>query len=114
MWKMIRTSVVVAAMVAAGLGLASPVVAAPCDDGMASIEYALDLIVPGAPTDFVPGAPMDFKPGAACSTDAECKDTNEKCEGGSCCVKKGQPCTGLGYCCGHPLAGCVNGSCPNF
>jgi hypothetical protein len=80
---------------------------------MSSVQYAIDeIILPD--TDSGPSI-VDYvlSPGAACSTDSECKSGTEKCEAGSCCVRKDQPCTGLGYCCGHPSQGCVNGTCPN-
>lgn len=99
---MVRASLVAVIVSAATLTFAAPALAAPCDGGMSSIEYALEQVTPGVP---------DFNPGAACSSDSECS-TGENCEGGSCCVKKGGDCSGLGYCCGHPSQGCVNGKCP--
>jgi hypothetical protein len=92
------------------LAFATPAAAGPCDDnGMSSVEYAIEEIVPDAAV-FPPDVP-GFSPGSSCSTNDECKD-GEKCEGGSCCVQSGQSCSGVGYCCGHPSQGCVNGQCP--
>ncbi len=97
---------------AAAVMFAAPALAAPCDgDAFAGLDYALEQVTPGAPSLIfdLPG----FSPGSACSSDSECDTgSGEKCEGGSCCVKSGQSCTGLGYCCGHPSQGCVNGTCP--
>lgn len=102
---MFRAFLVAAGLISAALLSASPATAAPCDDtsGMSSIEYALDQIGP----DSFPA----FSPGSSCSSNDEC-ESGEKCEGGSCCVKSGESCSGLGYCCGHPSQGCVNGTCP--
>ncbi len=101
---MIRSFLASLGIAAAAFAFAAPAAAAPCDNsGMSSIEYALDLVFPNP-------LPV-FNPGAACSTDSECGSTSEKCEGGSCCVKSGETCTGLGYCCGHPSQGC-QGTCP--
>ena len=112
---MLRAFFVAVSVTAAALVFAAPSAAAPCDDGgMSSVQYAIDeIILPD--TDAGPSI-VDYQlsPGAACSTDSECKSSKEKCEGGSCCVRKGQTCTGLGYCCGHPSQGCVNGTCPEF
>lgn len=99
------TTLLPAALAAVAFALAAPAHATPCDTGgMSTIEYALDVAVPG----IVP----EFTPGASCSKDSDCNSTSQKCEGGSCCVKSDETCSGLGYCCGHPSQGCVNGKCP--
>lgn len=107
---MIRMFFAAAAVAAATLSFA-PAAAAdtPCGDAVSRVEYALAVVTPD-------GLPMDpsvfpLSPGSACSSTSECSD-GEKCEGGSCCVKSGNSCSGLGYCCGHPSQGCVDGTCP--
>ena len=101
---MVRAFLAGLGIAAAAFAFAAPAAAAPCDNsGMSSIEYALDLVFP----DTMPA----FSPGASCSKDDPCA-SGENCEGGSCCVPSGSSCSGLGYCCGHPSQGCVNGTCP--
>ncbi len=90
---------------AATLTFAAPATASPCDGGMANIEYGLDYAL----GELVPLPAMT--PGAACSPGDSCGD-GQRCEGGSCCVEEGGTCSGLGYCCGHPSQGCVDGHCP--
>lgn len=102
---MIRTFLASLGIAAAALAFAAPAVAAPCgESSMSSVEYALEQVIP----DPLPG----LSPGASCSKNSDCGDS-ENCEGGSCCVKSGSSCTGLGYCCGHPSQGCVDGTCPS-
>jgi hypothetical protein len=103
-----------AATVAMWSGLAfSPAAAADtaCGDGPATTEMVVGTLL--NTDDYILSAlQLPLSPGAACSTNADCGSSDEKCEGGSCCVESGSPCSGLGYCCGHPSQGCVDGTCP--
>lgn len=107
---MIRTFFAAAAIAAAAVSFAPSAGAdTPCgSDPVSSIDYALQAVTPDG---LELPASYPLSPGSACSTSSEC-GSSENCEGGSCCVKSGSSCTGLGYCCGHPSQGCVNGTCP--
>lgn len=102
------------ALAAFSLAFATPAAAdQSCDANVSIAQAVLGEILPDSPdTAALDSVLFPQAPGSACSNNSECRQPLELCEGGSCCVREGMPCEGLGYCCGHPSQGCVNGRCP--